>query len=197
MQGNLTQEYGSSGGNLSTCLLPNSTPSYPMQIQHLQQPSSLSAMSFGYSSRSLYDQQIVRSLSGSNSNMTPMVSGASNSWTSDGTDSASSLPSMGGDSLNNSHHSQRMYSNDYHNDRNSCHDSTSVDTNINESINNNPMLRQSIGGKSSDLLRSQSLIGLSDMQDGQLQQQHWQHEQHQQWLQQQRYLFQQNNNFQR
>ena len=194
VQGNLVQEYGSSGGISSACLPPNSIHSYSMQTQQHQQPSSLSAVSFGYSSRSLYEQQVVRSLSGSNSNMTPMVAAGSTLWTSDGPDTVSNLASMVGDSLNNGHHRQRMYNTDNETDRNNSYDSNSVGININA---DNLILRQSVGGKSNNVLRSESLIGLSDMQDGQQQQHQWQHEQHKQWLQQQRYLFQQSNNFQR
>ena len=206
--GSSSREYGPSAGMSSVGVL-NSNPasSYPMQSQHCQQPPSLSGMSFGYTSRSLYEQQIVMSLSGSNTNMIPMVPGNSHSWAPDSSGAGSSLPRLPRNNLNASYHSQGMFNTSSNITSNDFHDSNGSIISSNETITiNNSMLRRGGEDVSPSLLRLDSGIGLSSMQDDQQQQQQlWQQQQHQQqhqqqeqqWLQQQRYLFQQHHNTQR
>ena len=179
-QNNLSQNNlnGQNNVNILNSVSSSSNLQNQNRNQHGQQGTP-GSMSFGYAPRTLYEQQMM-TLSGSHSNMTPMVPGTSHLWSPDAGESA--IPGL----LNSSGFTGL----------NSGWGGSVYENKNNDFISNINIGNEGGSGRGNGLsngngmLRSDSHNSISGMQ-GVDQQQHWQQQQQQQWLQQQRFLFQQ------
>lgn len=156
----------------------NMNSSYSMNLNQHHNPLQVSPLStFGYNPRSLYEQQMM-TLSGSNSNMTPMIPGVSHSWNNE-MDGQSSIPGL----INSSGFTGMTSS--YYGQNHNIYHTKSNDNSLNSHNINNNFIRH----EEPPIARSESLNSMQG--DHHQQQRRQQSQQQQQWMQQQRFLFQQ------